>query len=350
MSGKVSAIDLFCGAGGLTHGLIEAGIPVNAGIDFDKTCKYPFETNNNSQFIHQDIRTVTITQLQDLYPADHIRMLVGCAPCQPFSKHTQKNRRRKEDSKWQLLSYFQNLAEGLKPELVSMENVPEIANEQVFTDFMNKLRELGYHIFAKSVFCPEYGIPQNRKRLVVLASLLGEIEIVPITHESPYYPSVKDAIGNLEHIAAGAMSRNDPLHRSCLLTPINQERIRKSKPGGTWLDWEDRLRLPCHKKDTGKSYSSVYGRMTWEDPAPTITTQFFSYGTGRFGHPEQDRALSLREGALLQTFPPDYDFIDPELDFSLDRVGRYIGNAVPVRLGYVVGQSILTHLRGICDG
>ena len=346
----VSSIDLFCGAGGLTCGLIGAGIPVNAGIDFDKTCKYPFEKNNNIPFIHQDIRTVTVTQLRELYPKEHIKVLVGCAPCQPFSKHTQKNRRRKEDAKWQLLSYFQNLTAGLKPEIVSMENVPELANQQIFTDFTNKLKDLGYYIFLKSVYCPEYGIPQNRKRLVMLASLLGNIEIIPRTYESSCYPSVKDAIGNLEHLNAGAISQKDPLHRACMLTAINRERIRKSKPGGTWHDWEDHLRLPCHQKDTGKNYSAVYGRMTWDSPAPTITTQFFSYGTGRFGHPEQDRALSLREGALLQTFPADYDFIDTELNFSLDRIGRFIGNAVPVRLGVIIGQSILKHIRGVCNG
>lgn len=130
---------------------------------------------------------------------------------------------------------------------------------------------------------------------------------------------------------------------------MNLKRIRQSKPGGTWRDWDEELLSPCHKKKSGKSYSGVYARMSWDSLAPTITTQFYNYGTGRFGHPEQDRALSLREGALLQTFPQDYDFIDPELPFSIKRFGMHIGNAVPVRLGKIIGDSIIKHLEGVLN-
>ncbi|GAJ03489.1 unnamed protein product, partial [marine sediment metagenome] len=144
---------------------------------------------------------------------------------------------------------------------------------------------------------------------------------------------------------AGEVSTKDALHRASRLGDINLKRIKQSKPGGTWKDWDEDLRSPCHKKDSGKSYCGVYARMSWDTLAPTMTTQFYNYGTGRFGHPEQDRALSLREGALLQTFPPDYDFIDPELTFSKKRLGTHIGNAVPVRLGVIIGRSILNHLE-----
>jgi len=158
---------------------------------------------------------------------------------------------------------------------------------------------------------------------------------------------VRDRIGELDVIAVGEVSTADPLHRTSRLEDINLKRIKQSKPGGTWRDWDEDIRSPCHKKDSGKSYSGVYARMSWDTLAPTVTTQFYNYGTGRFGHPEQDRALSLREGALLQTFPPGYEFIDPELPFSIKRLGTHIGNAVPVRLGYIIGKSIMEHIKEV---
>ena len=182
---------------------------------------------------------------------------------------------------------------------------------------------------------------------MLLASKLGEIDIVSPTHSKQEYRTVEDIIGDLEPIAAGEIAAKDPLHRSSKLNEVNMKRIRQSKPGGTWRDWDEELLAPCHKKKTGKSYSGVYARMVADDVGPTITTQFYNYGTGRFGHPEQDRALSLREGALLQTFPSDYEFIDPELPFSMKRLGTHIGNAVPVDLGVVIGRSIISHLGGV---
>ena len=122
--------------------------------------------------------------------------------------------------------------------------------------------------------------------------------------------------------------------------------MRQSKPGGTWRDWDKELLLECHKKDTGKSYGSVYGRMKWNEPSPTITTQFYNYGTGRFGHPEQNRALSIREGSLLQTFPSNYKFYDPKEERPpIKELGAHIGNAVPVDLAYIIGKSIIKHLE-----
>ncbi len=342
---NVAAVDLFCGIGGLTHGLIKAGIPVVAGIDTDETCKYTFEANNQSKFIHKDVRELTAAEVEELYPAGCIKVLVGCAPCQPFSKHTQKYKNRNEDEKWGLLYSFTNIIKNVQPEIVSMENVPEITQHEVFTDFEAELKVLGYQIFWDIVYCPDYGIPQSRKRLVLLASKLGVIKIIQATHTPEKYETVKDTIGKLEDLVAGGVSAQDPLHKASSLSDTNLRRISQSKPGGTWLDWDEELRSPCHKKDSGKSYSGVYARMSWDILAPTMTTQFYSYGTGRFGHPEQDRALSLREGALLQTFPPDYDFIDPELTFSKKRLGTHIGNAVPVRLGVIIGRSILNHLE-----
>ncbi len=322
----------------------KAGLPVNAGIDSDDSCRFAYEANNDATFINADIRNLTPAEVSDLYPKNHLKILAGCAPCQPFSNHTQKNKNRENDEKWGLLYSFRKIIIAVQPEIVSMENVSQIMRHKVFFDFVDMLKENGYHLFWEAVFCPDYGIPQTRTRLVLLASKLGEISLIPKTHKPADYVTVHDAIGALPPIEDGQVFESDSLHRTPKLSEINKERIRQSKPGGTWRDWDDSLVAPCHKRKTGKTYCSVYARMEWAKPSPTITTQFYGYGTGRFGHPEQDRALSFREGAILQTFPEKYKFIDGKTPFSGRTVGIHIGNAVPVQLGMVIGKSILKHL------
>lgn len=347
-----AAIDLFCGVGGLTKGLERAGINVVAGIDFEPSCQYAYEENNNAKFIKQDITTVTPEELVALYPDNlDIHILAGCAPCQPFSKYTQRYRKDGyKDEKWRLLYSFGLLAKGVHPEIIAMENVPELEKTDVFKDFVKELKECGYHIFHKVVYCPDYGIPQSRRRLVLLASMLDEIKLMQATHTPDNYVTVKDAIGNLPPLAAGASDPNDLMHSATALSEKNLQRIRQSVPGGTWRDWDDKLQLKCHKKETGKTYPSVYGRMQWDAPSPTITTQFYGYGNGRFGHPTQDRALSFREGAILQSFPRDYKFISPSGVLNKHKLGLQIGNAVPVRLGEVIGKSILEHIQRYNNG
>lgn len=345
MQRQLSAVDLFSGVGGMTYGLIKSGIKVNAGIDIDGTCKYAYEKNNSIKFIEKDIRTFTEDELLNLYPKGHTKILVGCAPCQPFSSHTKKNKNREQDEKWDLLYEFGRLVKGVQPEIVSMENVPKLQNEKVFTDFIETLKSLKYHVSYKSVYCPSYGIPQTRLRLVLLASKLGPISLIPTTHKVKTYRTVKEFIGHLDAIEDGQSSKTDRMHKAAKLIDLNKKRIQQSIPGGTWNDWDKDLRADCHKRKSGKTYKAVYARMSWNKPGPTITTQFFRFGTGRFGHPEQDRAISLREGALLQTFPKGYKFIEPRKPILFTRLGTHIGNAVPVKLGTVVGKSIRQHFR-----
>lgn len=341
-----AAIDLFCGAGGLTHGLLRAGLPVLAGIDNDPTCAYAYKENNTpAQFIERDITEITSDDLEEIFGNVKHRVLVGCAPCQPFSLHTQKYKKKiKNPPKWGLLREFLRLVRDIRPDIVSMENVPRLVKKDVFQEFEAGLKNLGYRVSHKSVYAPDYGVPQARYRLILLASRLGPIELIPPTHDLNAPITVLDAIGKLPKIAAGKIHKHDPLHRALNMSPINMARIKQSKPGGTWEDWDDELLLPCHQRASGKSYKSVYGRMKWDRPAPTLTTQFFNFGTGRFGHPKQDRALTLREGAVLQTFPLEYIFVEPNQEIFFKQIGMLIGNAVPVELGRVIGESIKTHL------
>ena len=338
---RVACIDLFCGAGGLTHGLIQAGIPVVAGIDVDAACRYPFETNNSSRFIAKDIKNVKPADLKKLYGDAEIRILAGCAPCQPFSAYSQRYDTL-TSPRWPLLYQFARLIQSVRPDVVTMENVPLVEKHAVFDDFVATLRRLGYKVWQDVVDCTQYGLPQTRRRMVILASLIGPIELIAPTHEKPR--TVKDAIGKLPAIEAGSAHKNDAFHMSSRLSDLNLERIRASRPGGTWRDWPKRLVAECHRKETGRTYPGVYGRMTWDDPAPTITTQFYGFGNGRFGHPEQDRGISLREGAILQGFPKDYAFVPEGSPTHFKVLGRMIGNAVPVVLGEAIGQSISAHL------
>lgn len=349
MKDKLITIDLFCGIGGLSYGLKKAGFKVVAGIDSDQTCKYAYEANVKGEFIGANIKDIKGEDLLKKYwnEQEGIKVLVGCAPCQPFSTHSNKIKEKEKSEKWGLLGEFLRLIEETSPQIISMENVPNLSNQQIFKEFVSKLEEFGYSISYQNVYCPDYGIPQKRRRLVLLGSKLGEIKLIEKTHTPDQYVSVKEIIGNLPPINSGETCQSDSLHKTTKLNDLNYARIKASKPNGTWLDWDEELRLECHKKASGKSYKSVYGRMSWNEPSPTITTQFYNYGTGRFGHPEQDRALTVREAALLQTFPIDYKFSEPSGEIHFTKTGTHIGNAVPVDLGLVVGKSIKKHLKDV---
>lgn len=338
---KIEAIDLFSGIGGLTYGLKKAGINVLAGLDNDESCIATYEKNNNARFILADVSDYNFNDLKKIYSKNSLKVLVGCAPCQPFSSHSFKQRKKEQDDRWNLLDHFVRAIKTLKPEVISMENVRGVTKTDVFANFVQQLEKMGYKVDYKVVYAPDYGVPQNRSRLILLASRLGEIKVPQKTHSKDNYVTVNEVIGKLPKLKAGQRHKNDRMHQAKNLSEINMKRIKQSKPGGSWKDWDKKLLPPCYKKDSGQTYTSVYGRMSWGNVSPTITTQFASYGSGRFGHPKQDRAISLREGALLQTFPLSYDF--GELPAS--KLCRHIGNAVPPLLGEVIGIVIKKHIN-----
>lgn len=342
MISSISTIDLFCGAGGLTYGFEQAGLPVKAGYDIDPACKFPYEHNSSAQFILKDVGCVGKYDLERHFSGSDIKILAGCAPCQPFSSYAR--RYSDKESKWKLLQDFARLVKECEPEIVSMENVLQLKHHSVYAEFIKTLQSLNYVTESYEVNCADYGVPQSRKRLLLLASKFGKIELIPATHNPEAYETVRETIGHLTSLNAGQTSKTDRLHQCSKLSNLNLQRIRASQPGGTWRDWSKDLVAKCHTKKSGKTYPAVYGRMEWDSPSPTITTQCFGFGNGRFGHPEQDRAISLREAALLQTFPSSYELVAPNEPIIFKRIGRLVGNAVPVKLGKAIAESILNHL------
>lgn len=345
---KIKVIDLFCGIGGLTHGLIKEGLDIVAGIDNDSSCKFGYEYNNKTQFIDKDILKVTAEQINNLFGKEKgtIRVLAGCAPCQPFSKLNLNNITKKQ---LEPLGKFAQLIAETQPDIVSMENVSDLAVEDkypVFKSFLKTLENNGYNYKYEIVDVSEFGVPQKRRRLVLLASKFGEIQLIKRTHKDKKV-TVRDVISYLEPIKAGEASKEDPLHQSRKLAPINLQRIKATPHnGGNCESWSKELMLKCHKKESGKTYrGSVYGRMYWDKPSPTMTTQCVGLGNGRYGHPTQNRAISLREAAIFQTFPEYYKFSDPLKPILIGKIAKFIGNAVPVRLGSVIGKSIKAHVE-----
>lgn len=340
-----AVVDLFCGIGGLSHGFVKEKFNVIAGIDFDDSCKYAYEQNNKAKFIHADLTKHSSKEIKNLFPKNSVKILVGCAPCQAFSTYTQG---KAKNDKWKLLYAFGNIIWDLKPDIISMENVSNLLNYKngiVFLDFLSVLYAHDYSVEFSIVNAQNYGVPQRRKRLILIASRIGRIPLPKKTHDKNRIVSVRKAIGNLPAINHGETHPEDKLHRARQLSPLNLRRIRATPAGGGWKDWKDKsLVLKCHRKKSGKSYGSVYGRMKWNDVAPTLTTQCTGLGNGRFGHPDQDRAISLRESSILQSFPKKYKLIDPKKKYNPSIIEQHIGNAVPVKLGKAIARTIKTHL------
>jgi DNA (cytosine-5)-methyltransferase 1 len=346
---RIVAVDLFCGAGGLSLGLCWAGMEVALGIDADPKCQHAYREGTGAKFLVADVTDLdnVAPKIVEAWGDADVRVLAGCAPCQPFSTYTQA-RAHWSDPRWALLGSFYDLIERTEPDIVTMENVPGLAKMEIFHDFIEGLEgaQPGYLASAGVLDCRLYGVPQTRRRLVSIASSLGRRPSLPSpTHEGEGdWTTVAETIGQLPPINHGGSHPSDPIHASSYLSPVNLRRIQHSVPGGTWRDWPEHLVADCHKRTSGRSYPGVYGRMSWDQPAPTLTGQCYGYGNGRFGHPAQDRAISLREASLLQSFPPDYPFVAPGEKVRKKSIGLMIGNAVPPRLAKAVGTTILRHV------
>ena len=336
----MNAIDLFCGAGGLTLGLRRAGWNVVAGIDLDVEAAQTYSSNNpGTRFVAADLRSLTDEDVRALVgkvPSSEL-LLAGCAPCQPFSKQRQRHG-VKIRSDATLLGEFARLVRALNPSVVLMENVPGIASVPGFSSFRRFLKVLydgGYECDHGVLNARDFNVPQHRRRYVLLAARARAVALPRLyaSSNSSDTVTVRRTIGRFPVLQAGEAHASIPNHCAAGLSERNLERIRATPvDGGSRRDWPKRLRLGCHGQVQG--FSDVYGRLWWDRVAPTLTSRCNSLSNGRFGHPEQDRAISLREAAALQTFPDEYEFFGTKRS-----IARWIGNAVPVAFAEALGRA-----------
>ena len=345
-------VDFFSGCGGTSSGLKASGASILLGIDVDHDSAETFAANfPEASFCEGDIRKLTTEVVALHIPKMRERPLLfaGCAPCQPFS---QQNRRAgSADDRTFLLLEFLRFIEAFSPELILVENVPGLERFKMvtpFNDFTDRLGQLGYHAAWKVIDSRNFGVPQRRRRLVLIASRLGPISFPNATHgpgtDHPSYSTVREWIGHLPPIAAGEIHPHIPNHHSASLKPINLQRIQSTPTGSGRESWPEELIIECHK-DGYKGHMDVYGRMSWDAPAQGLTTRCTSLSNGRFGHPDQDRAISVLEAALLQTFPSDFKFIG-----GMQSRSRQIGNAVPALLAEQFGVHFKAHLESLATG
>ncbi len=337
-----TAIDLFAGAGGLSTGLRKAGFSVVAAVEIDPTSAASYRANHPATpILLNDVRRITGPQLLQRggLHRGQLTILTGCPPCQGFSTlATKRKGARKEDPRDDLIFEVLRLARSLRPQFVLIENVPGLAQDDRYDRFERGLERAGYNVKWKVLDASDFGVPQRRKRLLVVASRTGPASEDWFSSDCKM-ATVRGAIGNLPKAGSSGDALHDlPEKRS----PEVLERIRSIPcDGGSQRDLPLHLRLRCHVESDG--YSDVYGRVSWDDVAPTITSGCHNPSRGRFLHPEEHRALTLRESALLQGFPHDYVF---DLSRGKEHVAWQIGNAFPPRFIEAIADNLRSHLSG----
>lgn len=338
----IKAIDFFCGAGGLTRGLLDSGIDVRAGVDIDESLKLTYESNNSpSKFIQKSINDIDIIKTREELniTEDDIVLYAACTPCQPFST---LNRMKGEDKRKILLIAFAEIIKKSPPDFIIVENVPGLSNaygREIYDEFIKILKNMGFnHVFQEKLDAADYGVPQIRKRFILIASRHGTI--VP-PESTANRSSIADFIKKYPPIADGELHENISNHESRAMQPHHRKIVKAiPKNGGSRKDIEDTsILLKCHQEKPDV-HKDVFGRMSWDKPAPTLTARCADVYCGRFVHPEQDRGISLREAAALQTFRDDYVFHG-----KFHGIQRQIGNAVPVELARRIGKSVIATAR-----
>jgi DNA (cytosine-5)-methyltransferase 1 len=342
----IEVVDFFCGCGGTSAGLEASGMRILAGLDLDAEAAATYRANfPEAAFIERDVRQVSVEEVQQaITRTDGGRLLLSaCAPCQPYTNFHRKSVARERARERTLLLGLLPFIDYLGPDFVLVENVPglhQVRGASTFNRFMSGLKRRGFHVSWEVVDCRSYGVPQRRRRLVLLGSRLARIAIPPATHgpadDQIPYATVRQWIGHFPRLGHGETHPDVPNHTAAQLTDLNLRRLRATPAGGGRADWPEELRLECHKSHTG--HSDVYGRMHWDAAAPVLTTKCTSISNGRYGHPEQDRPISVREAAALQAFPDDFRFVG-----RIKSATRQVGNAVPVLLAQAMGQALTAH-------
>ena len=337
----MQALDFFCGAGGLTRGLLDAGIQVVAGVDNDPRVQATFEHNNTpSRFIRTDIQAVNITKLraEQGITGDQPVLYSACTPCQPFS--TLNTQSKADDKRRFLLLDFADIINQAPCDYLFIENVPGLrkaTGREVFQEFEQTLARQGFRSDAAMLDAKDFGVPQTRKRFVLIASRHGQPHL-PVPTTGGQFATVADTIRRFPALNHGGYNDHYKNHVARQLPPHHLRIVEAVPPdGGSRADVRDTsILLKCHQKNP-KAHRDVFGRMAWQLPAPTLTCRCTDVYCGRFIHPEQDRGISIREAAALQTFDDDYEFFGG----SILEQARQIGNAVPVLLARRLAESVL---------
>ncbi|MAW96165.1 MULTISPECIES: DNA cytosine methyltransferase [unclassified Leeuwenhoekiella] len=334
---QLNSIDLFAGAGGLTVGMHKAGFKTKAAVEIEPAAVKAYQMNHpDSKVFQNNIKNIDISEIKKILGDQQLHLLAGCPPCQGFSSIRRLNKRQsvRDDRNSLVLEYLRFVKE-LKPLTIMMENVPGLINYYLFKNVVKELKEIGYNPKVEIVNVKDYGVPQRRKRLVMVGSLLGNVEVSKVNVPKV---TVREAIGSLKSIE----ETSDPTHKIVANhTPRILEMINKiPKNGGSRKDLPDKYILKCHKKEN-VGFNDVYGRLKWDDYSSTITGGCLNPSKGRFLHPEEDRCITAREAALIQTFPVDYKF--PE-DVNKTALALLIGNALPPEFSYYQSLNIRNHI------
>jgi len=342
---KPTAIDLFSGAGGLTLGLKRAGFKVLVGVELHKEIAKTYKANHpDVKLLTKNVKYVSANKIFESAGRKEIDLVAGCPPCQGFSQLTAKWKKR--DPRNRLVLEMGRIVCKIKPRMVMMENVPGITTKgkSILGEFVTRLEKLGYIVTMDVLQMADYGVPQSRRRFVLLAGLGFEIPLPKPTHSSngktkPWVPISKVIRGLGKPVKlAYALKNGDPekfnWHVVRNLKPISVERLRITKEGQDRTALPKRLRPKCHKVEN-EGFKNVYGRMRWNSVAPTITSGCTTPCMGRFGHPTHLRTISVREAALLQSFPKNYKLRTKFIETACD----LIGNALPCRFAKVVSRQ-----------
>lgn len=343
----LKAVDLFSGAGGTTQGLRDAGYLVVSAVENDGSAAKTYAANHSAtQLLERDIERVQAPALARRLSAagHHVDLLTACPPCQPFSTLGSG---RADDPRNALVSSLNRFVANLKPRAILLENVPGLRHEARFLKLVRWLRR-AYFVSEHMVQAADYGVPQHRRRIIIVA-VQRALEVVPPQDLVAALPESFDrgprTAGEILASTSSLTEDEDPVHRARTPQRKTIERIRAIPPGGGRLDLPKHLELACHSRMSGRNATTIYGRIDPAEPAPTITTRCTTPSCGRFVHPTEDRGLSLREAALLQTFPPDYRFHG-----SYGSIERQIGNAVPPKLAEALGAIVGDLLRAANAG
>lgn len=335
---KFNSIDLFSGCGGLTEGLRQAGFDTKVAVEIEEKAVLAFKMNHiKTAVIQKDIRMISADEIKEHLNGEPLHLLAGCPPCQGFSSVRRLNRSQSvEDDRNDLVLEYLRLVKELKPLTIMMENVPALQHYDKFKYVVKELGKLGYDPQVQIVNVKNYGVPQSRKRMVMVGSILGKLNIAEPKNEKV---TVRNAIGELE----SEETTKDSVHK---IFPKHTEKVMQRiqltpKNGGSRKDLPAEYILPCHKKEN-VGFNDIYGRLRWDDYSTTITGGCLNPSKGRFLHPEKDRCITAREAALLQSFPRDYKF---PTNIPSTAIALLIGNALPPRFSYYQSINIYNHLK-----